>query len=193
MRKILLFIMDSFPYQIFLRYILPKLRWPKGLPWQVKFALIDRVKKGDILLASTKRSLGAKLIPGDWDHAAIYTDRCPEFEIAEMVAHGFNECSLKHFSDDCDSICVLRPMRSWTPYYIKLFVDKCLSFSGAEYDRKFSLGVKTLYCSEIVYHSDYQHRLDFNLKDIHALGTKYLSPDGIYKCTNLKVIYCYKG
>jgi len=51
------------------------------------------------------------------------------------------------------------------------------------------MGVKALYCSELVYQSDFERRLDVNLEDLAGLGRKYISPDGLYKAKNVRVVW----
>lgn len=189
MRRLLLFIMESYIYRIFLRYILPFLRWPKGIPEEKREIIRQQVMPGDIILTKTKRSLAAQLIPGDWDHALIFTMKDRTHHIAEMIAPGFNEDTLEYVLNDCDQLCILRPKDQWPPVYIIKFLKKALSFKGAKYDQSFDLGIKSLYCSELIYHADIDKRLKFNLEDLAGLGRPYLSPMGIYNCVDLEKIY----
>ena len=59
-------------------------------------------------------------------------------------------------------------------------VYKCKSFQGAEYDASFDLGVKSLYCSELIYQSYQGNSLGANLEDFVGLGRPYISPTGLY-------------
>ena len=180
--------MQSYLYNIFVKYLLPKLRWPKGIHL-VHSSLIKRViEPGDILLSATTKSLGAQLIPGKWDHAAIYTGKNKDEAVSEMVANGYQEVSLDYFLKDCDHVCLLRA-RDWTFPYTRLFIDTCLGFKGVQYDRQFTLGIKALYCSELIYHSDIDKKLVFNLEDLAGLGRPYLSPIGIYNSKSLRKLY----
>lgn len=181
--------MQSKFYEFFLRHVVPRLRWPEGLPMMIRLNSMQWLEDGDLVLVRTKKSLGAKLIPGLWDHLLVYTNHAPKFQFVEMIAHGWNEVDYKHVFNDCDGICILRPKLPWSKKYINIFRRKCLSFKGCKYDNQFTLGIKTLYCFEMAYQSDVEHKLNFNLEDLAGLGRPYLSGNGIRNCPDLRVVY----
>jgi hypothetical protein len=151
------------------------------------------LQPGDIILTKDKKKLTTLLIGGEFTHAAVCvgkygTDQYPSFEVAEMTHHHFQT---SHFFDLCkeaDTVVIMR-CPQWTDEYKQQFIEKCLSFKNAKYDVEFNLGIEQLYCSELVYQSDFKHTLDLNLEDIAGLGTKYISPTGLYKSPSLVLIW----
>ena len=188
-KKVISKVMKSYIYSLLLRYVVPALRFPKGVSVEDVALFKAKVRRGDILLCKTHLSLASKLIPGDWDHAAIFTGRDRINEIAEMIAQGFHECDIDYFLKDCDEVLILRPVHPWSEQYLYRFINKCLSFKGRKYDKEFTLGVDSLYCFELVYHSDMDRKLRFDLDDLVGMGRPYLSSEGIYTCPNLKIVY----
>ena len=94
------------------------------------------------------------------------------------------------FFDICkesDRVVVMRCIES-TPEIVFDAIERCKKFAGASYDFEFKLGVKALYCSELVYQSYRDNFLKVNLEDMVGLGREYVSPTGLYKAKNLVVV-----
>jgi len=87
-----------------------------------------------------------------------------------------------------DRIVVLR-CRDWDEEYTAKVIENCKSFKNAKYDTDFRLGIKALYCSELVYLSDSEKRLQVSLDDLGGIGREYISPTGLYKAKNVDVIW----
>ena len=66
-------------------------------------------------------------------------------------------------------------------------IKKCKSFEDAKYDAEFSLGIKELYCSELIYASYENNLIGANLEDFVGLEDLYWYV-GLYHATNLKVV-----
>jgi hypothetical protein len=143
-----------------------------------------RIEDGDILLCHSKTKLTSFLIPGKWDHAAIATPQ----GVVEMVGTGWRCIPYIQYWNEASSFCVMS-FRNADPEYQKAFYEKALSFKGTPYDIHFTLGVKALYCSELIHVCDTENRGEYNLADLAGLGRPYLSPQGIYNAKGLHVVY----
>jgi hypothetical protein len=156
------------------------------------------LKKGHILLTNDSKKLTSLLIPGEFSHAALCVDHATRrvkspwtvdsYEIAEMTHTNYTKSYFFDLCKEADRVVILE-CTDWDEAYIEKVTEKCREFEDTAYDVNFELGVKTLYCSELVYQSDVEKRLDVDLEDLAGLGRKYLSPDGIYKAENVKVVW----
>ena len=151
------------------------------------------LKPGHILLARDDKKLTTVLIGGMFTHAAFCvgkfgTEQYPNFEVAEMTHENFTH---SHFFDICNQAdrVVILECKDFDPEYTQKVIEKCLSFKDATYNVQFDLGIKALYCSELVYQADYERRLQVNLEDLAGLGQQYISPTGLYKGKNVVVIW----
>ena len=96
-----------------------------------------------------------------------------------------------HFFDICkesDRVVILR-CKDFDKEYITRMIKKALSFSKAKYDSSFDLGIKALYCSELIYQADIEKRLKISLEDLAGIGQPYISPTGLYKSKNCSVVF----
>jgi len=149
------------------------------------------LQPGDIILTRDNWKLTSFLIPGHLIHAALCVakdDTDPLFEVAEMVRTGYRKSEFYDICHEADHVVILR-CTDWDEEYVKRVVETCLSFDGLDYDVKFELGVKTLYCSELIVASDPEKRLDVSYADLIGLGRPYISPMGIYKAKNVELIW----
>lgn len=181
MKKALLKIIESKPYLWLMFNVLPFVRLTTGLP---KFtgaqyeSFARKIEVGDIVLCADRKKLTTVLIGGVFSHACICVQKNEQgIVIAGMEHEGFK---LNTFFDICresDDVAILRMNASSD--YVYRFVDNVLSHRNAKYDFQFKLGLKFLYCSELVYVSDTDKILDLDLSDLKGLGQKYISPDGL--------------
>lgn len=151
------------------------------------------LQPGDIILSKDNKKLTTLLIGGIWTHAnfclSIGDSMFPGYEIAQMTHLGYEKSMFFDVCKEADRICILRCV-DWDKDYRKEVIKKCVSFEDSAYDTEFSLSnIKAFYCSELIWASDFEHRLDVDLSDLAGLGREYLSPDGLYKAKNVKVIY----
>lgn len=192
MKRILIFIMHTNLFRWLLKDVIPYIRFTtyytslRGNKYHKGYELL---KAGHILLTLDRKKLTSLLIPGDFSHAAFCVGKHPElYEVAEMTHQDY--CK-SHFFDICkeaDRVVILE-CPDFSNGYIQLMIEKCKSFEGAVYDTDFSLGVEALYCSELVYQSDFKRILQVDLSDIAGLGRPYLSPDGLYAAKNVKIVW----
>jgi hypothetical protein len=150
------------------------------------------LKPGDIILTKDKWKLTNWLIPGEFSHACLCVgkegDCKSEFEIVEMTHKGFTKSEFYDVFREATRLVILR-CTDWGAIYTINVIDKCKSFEGVPYDISFTLGVKALYCSELIYESDFDHILDVSLEDLMGLGIPYISPIGLYHAKNIEIIW----
>ncbi len=148
----------------------------------------SKLQPGDIILTIDKKKLTTFLIPGEFTHAALCVDKYKEWEISEMTHSHYTKSAFFDICKESDRVLILR-CSDWDHDYIKKVIDKCKTFQEAKYDIEFSLGIKSLYCSELVYQSDFEKRLKVSLDDLAGIGREYISPTGIYNAENIQIIW----
>lgn len=178
--------MKSWGYRFFLKYIIPNLTFftATGPNYFFKQRIRDKMKPGDVLLSKSSGHLTNVLIGGTYSHAAlvISTDK-----IAEMTANGFDIVDVDKFCKQSTRICLLR-LNPEDEAYGQLMAKKAMEFSSAEYDLDFTLGIESLYCSELCYQSDFEHRFRCDLTDLAGIGRPYISPVGLYQAKGLSIV-----
>lgn len=190
MRKFLVLFMNTKFYEWLLIKIIPYIRFTtyytslRGRQYTLGFSLLQR---GDIILTTDKRKLTTLLIGGEWTHASYCVDQ-PDFEVAEMTHTNFTKSYFFDLCKEADRVMILR-CRDFDPDYVDKMIARCLSFQNASYDVLFEFGVKSLYCSELVYEADFERRLEVDLSDIAGLGTQYISPTGLRNAKNVWVVF----
>jgi hypothetical protein len=150
----------------------------------------EKIKPGDIILCRDSWKLTSWLIPGKYSHAALCVDKgmYTKFEVAEMGHKGFTESTFYDIFAESTDIAILR-CKDWDKEYIKKVIEKCKSFENTPYDITFSFKIEALYCSELIYHSDIEKRLQISLEDLVGIGRPYISPMGLYKAKNCEIIW----
>lgn len=182
-KHFLLWLMDTKFYLYFLSKILPFVRfsfWYSAITGSQYLRGYALLKPGDIVLNTDKHKLVTLLIPGEFSHAAVCVAKGCDAEIAEMTNKNFGLITFMDFCKEADRAVILR-CKDFDEEYKKKFIEKCLSFNGCQYDYHFDLGISTLYCSELIYQSDFEHRLQCKLDDLAGLGRPYISPTGLWK------------
>ena len=159
-----------------------------GLPGNKFIEGYKFLQPGDMIQTSEKGRAVSFLIKGDFDHAAFCVGKNSTWEISEMVGSGYHKSNFYEICRNADRVRIIRCV-DWDRNYVKRMIDRCKSFEGSKYDTAFSFGIKDLYCSEMIYHSDMEKRLKVSLEDIAGLGRKYISPDGLGKARNIKIIW----
>lgn len=186
--------MATRPYRYFLRYILPewKLLHAPGPGYPTKEAIRKSMQPGDVMLSKSSYAFTNWIIGGKFSHAAVVT-HLPDnlhggFLIAEMTNKDFDLVTVNEFCEGCTRIALLR-LNDLSGLYGRLMSDKALSLSASRYDVEFTLGITSLYCSELAYQSDFERRMQADLSDLVGLDRPYLSPDGIYDAKGLYALY----
>ena len=117
------------------------------------------LQPGDIVLTLDRKKLTTLLIGGEMTHAALCVDKDAEWEISEMTHDNYVRSNFFDICKESDRVMILR-CTDWDETYTQQVVEKCKTFVDAVYDVSFDFGVKQLYCSELVYQSDFERRLD---------------------------------
>lgn len=191
MKKLLLWILES---KLTHNFILKVLPWWRITNW---YAEIDgaqhmlgyrMLEPGDIIVTLDKHKIAAILIPGEWSHAAVCVGKGTPYEVAEMTHSGFTKSAFFDICKQSDKFAIYRMFKA-DSRYIQSFIERVKGYEGTAYDTTFSLGIKTLYCSELPYQADVEHKLQADIEDLAGLGRPYLSPTGLSKAEGLKLVF----
>jgi len=195
-RKAILLRMQELGFYIwFVRDILPKVRFSwghckiDGKKYHAGYAVLQ---PSDIILSVDWKRLSTWLTPGeDVAHAALCVGRYDlgdEYEVGEMTHKGFSKSDFFDICKTSDRVLIAR-CDDWDNTYKKDVVARCKDFVEVPYDFAFQFGIKALYCSELVYAADAEHRMIVSLQDAIGVGGKYISPQGILKGKNITVAW----
>lgn len=184
--KFLLWLMGTRFYRFLLKYVIPQIQFfsATGPSYSFKESMRRTMRAGDVVLTKSSFHLTNLLIGGRFSHAAIVVG--PD-KIAEMTSNDFDVRSVDEFSKHCTKISLLRLHTNDQAYATQMAIN-AMSFSDRDYDYRFTLGVDALYCSELIYQSDTEKRLQCDLTDLVGMGTQYISPAGLYDAKGLKPI-----
>lgn len=174
-----------------LKYFIPYIRFTTyytSLRGWKYFRGYQKLQPGHIILSVDKNKGTTLLIGGEFPHASLCVDKNSEWEVSEMTHLDYTKSTFFDICKEADRVVILR-CTDWDEVYIEEVIKRCKSFQNAVYDVEFKLGVMALYCSELVYQSDYEHRLQVSLEDIAGIGREYISPTGIYKALNVEVVW----
>lgn len=158
----------------------------RGYQYLIGYELLE---PGDIILTTDKLKLTSFLIPGEFSHAALCVNKDGHnFEIVEMTHENFHKTWFFDVCKESTRLVILRSKKKLNRSKIIQVIKKALSFERSIYDLQFGLGVKALYCSELIYHA-YKKFIKFDLTDVESLGRNYISPGGIYDSDDLKLVF----
>ena len=190
-RKLLIWITKRRLYKWALYHFIPYIRFSTYYT-SMKGALYHRgyelLKPGDIILTLDKKKLTTLLIGGEFAHAALCVSKDQEFECAEMTHCDYTKSTFADVCFQSDRVVILR-CPDFDEAYIQELIAKCKSFEKAKYDTIFRLNNEFLYCSELVYESDFEHRLILDLSDLAGIGNEYISPTGLFHAKNVGIIW----
>ena len=190
MRRLKLWFMQTNLYAWLVKKVIPYIRFTTYYTsmrgWKYH-QVYKAIKPGDIILTTDKRKLTTKLIPGEWAHAAVCVSKDKKFEVAEMTHTDYTKSTVADLCFEADRVAVLECTK-FTKKYTERYIKKIKSFEGIPYDDQFELGIKALSCSELVWAGDFGYRLGVSLEDIAGLGRPYISPTGLYRAKNIKVV-----
>lgn len=190
-KKFLLWFMQSALYVYLVKHVIPYIRFTtyytslRGWKYHRGYQILQ---PGDIILTLDRKKLTSMLIPGEVTHAALCIDKNSEWEVSEMTHSDYTRSTFFDICKESDRVLILR-CNDWDEHYTQHVIDRCRSFQGTSYDVAFQLGVKSLYCSELVYESDDERRLQVSTEDMVGVGTPYISPAGLLKAENCDIIW----
>lgn len=193
-RKFLIWLTNAQIYSDFLFKVIPFVRFSlyytpfRGNQYNKAYELIQ---KGDFIVCKDDKKLSTMIIGGDWSHAALFLGKKEEgadYECAEMTHMNYTKSDFFDLCKESSRLAIYR-CNDFDENYIGKVVEECKKYEGVPYDIGFVLGIRALYCSELIFQSDFEHRAKFNLDDIKGLGQKYISPTGLTKAVNVRLIY----
>lgn len=173
-----------------MRKILPKLRFSNyysHFNWAKYKEVYSNLRVGDILLSVDKTKLAARIIPGEFSHAALCVSQDGVNEVAEMVAEGYREIPFAQFCAEADAVLITR-CPQWDEYYVGQVIERVKGLAGVGYDIQFDSTNDTFFCSELVIYGDLEKRLIVDATDDIGWGRPYVSPLGLYMAKNLDKI-----
>lgn len=190
-------LMASKPYNLFLRYVFPKLRLTNsygGIPGSKYSEAYQYLRKGSCVLTVDKYKASA-IVPGIFSHAAPCVDLVKnwepgKYEIGEMTAPGYTKSFFYDVCREATRIVIIDCV-DFNEVDRFALCEQIKKYEGSKYDNGFSLGVKDLYCSELFYQAEILTvgKFKFDLSDLIGLGIPYISPDGLLFAKNAVVIY----
>ena len=189
--KFLIWFMDTKIYNYLLRHVIPYIRFSmyyttfRGWKYHQGYKLLE---PGDIILTQDKKKLTTLIIGGEYSHAALCVSKDGIFEVAEMTHTDYTKSCFFDICKESDKVAILR-CPDWDTEYTQKVIDLCRTYEDAIYDNSFEFGVKSLYCSELVYQADFERRLKVSLEDLAGLGRDYISPFGLFKAENVDIIW----
>ncbi len=185
-----MWLMQTKFYTFLLKRVIPYIRFTtyytslRGVKYH---KLYGSLKPGDVILSLDRKKLTTLLIPGEFSHASLCVSLNEVWEVSEMTHTDYTKSTFFDVCKESDRVLIMR-CRNYTDTDIEFAVDRCRSFKDAKYDLVFDLGVRELYCSELVYQSYADNFLGVNLEDFVGLGREYISPTGLYNAKNLETI-----
>jgi len=192
MRKLLVWITGTKFWSFLLLKVIPYCRFSTyytDFTGKQFYSGYMQLKVGDIILTKDKRKLTTLLVGGQFTHAALCIGgTIVDYQVAEMTHVGYKKTWFFDVCKESDRVVIIR-CKDFDDEYVRHVVEKCKSFEGCAYDLEFDLGVKALYCSELVFQADFERRLQVDMSDAKGLGRQYVSPTDLYEAENTKVIF----
>lgn len=148
-----------------------------------------KLRTGDIILTKDKRKMTTLLVGGEFTHAALCVGTTiTDYQVAEMTHTNFTKSYFFDICKESDRVVILR-CKDWDSSYIQKVIAKCKSFEGTPYDVAFEMGIKALACSELIWYSDEESRLQVDCSDYLNLGVEFVSPTDLYEAKNIDIIW----
>lgn len=181
----------------------------------VNYIVASRIMSpGQFILCLDEQKGTAFLVPGFMTHACYVVNNCmysgnSEYEIAEMTHHNYSKSYLFDVCKESSRILICDCM-DWDLEHKKKMIEAIKRFYDAKYDVQFKFGIKSLYCSELVYQldriathpemtdaefvtSNVKGLMDLDISDFAGLGQEYISPDGLLFGKNTRVVWDSDG
>lgn len=188
-------LMNTKAYNFLVEKVIPYIRFTtyytdfKGWQFRPGYAILQ---PGDIILTVDKKKATTKFIGGEFAHACWCRSKgLPgEWEVSEMTHHNFTESDFFDICKEADRVVILR-CPSFDMKYINAMRDYDFQFhlKRVGYDRQFDWASAKLSCSEHVAKLDPENRMGVDFSDVLGIGRPYVSPTGLYKASNLKIVW----
>jgi hypothetical protein len=178
--------MNTKPYKWIGLEIVPNIRFSTrvtDMRGKHAMQILNQAKPGDFILCSDKKKLISSIVPGELTHAALIVENYNTFE---MTHENFKVEHILDILYQADYAVLCRIKGGDSDYALKM-VEYAKTFSDAKYDVKFKIGPDELYCSELIYHADFEHRLEVELSTM--FGEKQVTAVDLFFAKNCEVIY----
>lgn len=213
LRKLLLAITHSKPWHWALKYVVPYIRFSVYYPRYrgINYIIASRIMTpGQFILCLDEQKGTSFLIPGFMSHVEYVVNNCmysnnTEHETVGMTHSDFTKSFL---FDTCkeNSRILICDCIDWTNEHKKKMIEAVSLLKDAKYDESFEFGIKSLYCSELIYQLDrlaahpdmtdvdlneskIKGLMQVDLSDFLNLGQEYISPDGLLFAKNTRVVW----
>lgn len=190
----LVWLTNTKAYAYLMKRVIPYIRFTtyytslRGDKYQAGYAILQ---PGHFVLTVDKKKLTTLLIPGTFSHAAFCVAKKSSSLLSEIVEMTHTDYTKSWFFDLCkeaDRVAIFTLLDKDDEYISKMiFTAKQLE--GTPYDITFTLGVKALSCSELIYFIDFEKRMQASLEDIHGLNRPYITPDGLAKAARVLCVW----
>jgi len=193
-RKIVEYILNTRLFGYLLKKVLPFIRSNTyyttftGAQYHRGYNLL---RPGDYILCTDYKKLTTQLIPGKYSHAAFCISKDGVWEISDMTYKNYRKICFFDICKESDLVEIFRPINKnsipWDLKYVSEVIECCRSLQDTTYDQQFNLDAKSLYCFELIYHCDFERRLEIKLEDFMNLGRPYVSGDALANCKSYRV------
>lgn len=213
-KRIILWFMQTRVYKFLLLNVVPFVRFSmyytkiRGNKYHEGWNILQ---PGHIILTVDDKKLTGLLIPGFMSHAAFCINkRYPndDYEIVEMTHTNYTQSDFFDICKESSRVMIVDCM-DWDTDYKAKMIAAAKSMRSAQYDVEFTLGVQSLYCSELVLQADraamketcaimgvdsmFEQRLKVDLSDLAGIGRPYISPDGLLFAKNARCLWDSEG
>lgn len=198
-RRFCLWLSNTNFYAFMVLKVIPHIRFTTGLTptrGNQYHDAYNLIRRGDFIVTKDKNKMTSLLISGDWSHAVYFMGKLQDgeaYECAEMTHHNFTKSDFFDVVKESSEFAIYRCVDDDPEYCIKKTQFVKNHFTMAKYDTGFELGVRSLYCSELVYLADFEKRMKASLQDLVSLGRPYISPTGLSKAERVTCIYHSKN
>lgn len=211
-RKTVFWFMDTRLWFNLLKYTIPFIRmtpyYPRLKPLVFQL-LYKALRPGDFIFQIDVKKLTAMAIGGEWSHVAYCVDKgAGKVEVVEMTHENFHQTDFFQVCKEGTRIAIGRiDDPKWTEEYNKRFIynlweeqDSVYNFNFRAKERIDPRSTQPLrdkngdkifkfnYCSQLGTTADTENIIQCNWEDLAGLGVPYISPTGLYKAKNMKII-----
>ena len=151
-------------YRYLLKHVIPYIRFTtyytnlRGKKYHKLYECLG----GDIILTIDKETY---YIVEEFSHAAYCVSLDKKWEVSEMTHSDYTKSCFFDICKESDRVVIMR-VKKCTYIQVMDAIKKCKSFEDAKYDAEFSLGIKELYCSELIYASYENNLIGANLETL---------------------------
>ena len=191
-----------------LKYTVPFIRLTPYYPKLRRFVfqkLYNILEPGDLIFQVDEKKLTAVAIGGEWSHVGVCVDKGPgRVEVVDMTHEDFRQTDFFEFCKESTRIAIGRvddPRWNAGEFILNVWEeeDSVYNFQFRAKERTDPRGTQPVvhkgrkvhkfnYCSQLVTTADRKNIIEVNWEDLAGLGIPYVSPTGLAKASNVKII-----